>query len=113
PGAEILGGEIFPGNLAQVVVDVAGFHVAPFAILIDVLEQLMAGDIHARFYNVGQSPVADIDLMLLATLAAEMELTLGAVQIDMTLADGREPVGIVFSGVLLVADPDQGAVEQL
>src|SRR5579859_5582633 len=51
--------------------------------------------------------------MLHAALAAEAETQFGAVDLHMLHAQGRQPVGAVFAGVLVVAHADEGLVEQL
>jgi hypothetical protein len=43
PGAEVLGGEVATGDLADVVVDVPGQHVVPGAVRVPVGEQLGTG----------------------------------------------------------------------
>ena len=54
--------------------------------------------------------VAHLDLVLLAALAAEVELDLRAFHVDVILAQRREPERIVLARVLLVADADRGAL---
>ena len=76
PGPEVLRGEVVAGDLAQVVVHVVGADVAPRAVLVDVLEQLLAGQLLALPDERGQAAVAHVDLVLLAALAAEAEADL-------------------------------------
>src|SRR3954471_17995258 len=51
--------------------------------------------------------------MLLAALAPELEAQGGAVDISVLAAQGGDPKGVVLFGVLLVADPDEGRLQQL
>src|SRR3954454_1544830 len=51
--------------------------------------------------------------MLLAALAPELEAQGGAVDVHVLVAQGGEPKGVVLFGVLLVADPDEGRLQQL
>ena len=47
PGAEILGGEILAGDLAQIFIDVAGIDGTRLLVLVDVLEERLSGKIAA------------------------------------------------------------------
>src|SRR4051794_39794375 len=51
--------------------------------------------------------------MLLAALAPKLEAQGGAVDVHVLVAQGGEPKGVVLFGVLLVADPDEGRLQQL
>ena len=61
------------GDLAQVGVHVVGGDVVRLAVVVDVLEQLLAGQVLAAPDDRRQAPVADPDLVLAAGLAAEPE----------------------------------------
>src|SRR5947209_18827949 len=76
PGAEILGGEVLAGNLAQVIVHVTGFDRAGLSITIDIVEQLLPRQVHAAFDDAGQGAVLHIDLVLFAALTAKMKMYL-------------------------------------
>src|SRR5687767_12336997 len=49
PGAEVLGREVAAGDLAEVIVHVAGADVARLAVVAYVREQLFAGQVLAAF----------------------------------------------------------------
>ncbi len=59
-----------------------------------------------------QPPVAQTDLVLLAGLATEAEADGGALHADVPVAQGGQAEGAVQAGVLVVADPDEGHLEQ-
>ena len=73
PGAEILGGEVAPGDLAQVVVDVGGGDVARLAVLVHVLEQLLPRQFLALPHDARHAAVLHAELPGLAALALEGE----------------------------------------
>ena len=77
PGPEILGGEVGARDLAEIVVDVRGVDVLYAAFLVDVLEELLAGQLLAALDNPGEATVSDVDLVVNAALAAEFELDRG------------------------------------
>src|SRR5207247_9580682 len=64
PGAEVLGGEVFPRYLAQVIVDVVGSHAAMFAIDVDVLEQALTREVLTTLDHAGPAPARDPGLDL-------------------------------------------------
>ena len=45
PGAEVFGGERLPGNLVQVGVDILGTDGTGIAVVVEVLEQMLAWEI--------------------------------------------------------------------
>ena len=99
-------------RVKKVGVDVMGTDGVPFAICIEVLEQVLTRQLQAALDHRSQTPVADTHLVLHATLAAKLELDLAALDIDMPVAQSGQPIGLVLTRVLAVADADQGRVEQ-
>jgi hypothetical protein len=85
PGSEVLGGEILPADLAHVGVHVGGVDHLTIAVLVDVLEELVAGQLAAGFDDPREPRVSQIDRVLDAALAAEFEAHRGA-------ADRRVPI---------------------
>ena len=75
PGAEILGGDVLAGDFPEIVVHVGRCDVLAIAVFVDVLEQFLAGQILARFYDLGDAPVPDPQRPLLAALAGKAERT--------------------------------------
>src|SRR5581483_9111194 len=81
PGAEVLRREVLPGGAAQVVVDVGRIDRVLDAVGIDVLEELLAGQLLAAADDARQAAVADLDVVPDATLAPEVEVDGRAVDV--------------------------------
>src|SRR5204862_2046219 len=112
PGAEVLGGEVFPRYIAQVIVDVVGSHAAMFAIDVDVLEQALTREVFTTLDHPGHAPVRDPDLDLDAALAREHEPHGGAPHVDVTAAQRGEPERFVLLRILLVADAGKRGLQE-
>ena len=113
PGAEVLGGELPAGDLAQVGVDVGRGHVVPAA----------AGPIGEQAVSVALAPLEashdrlDVGvhhglLSLLGTLGEVVEHQLAAAAGHVLAADGGDAEGAVFRRVLLAAGPEEAEVDQ-
>ena len=113
PRPEVLGRDVAPGDLAQVGVHVVRRDVVRLAVVADVLEELLAGQVLAAPDDRGQPSVADPDLMLAAGLAAESEADACPAHRCVAILERRQAERAVEPGVLVVADPDQGQLEQL
>ena len=96
PGAEILCRDVAAGDLAQVGVDVRRRHVPALAVLVDVLEQLLAGEVLAGAHDLGDAPVLDLEAPDLAALALELEAQLRAVHRDVLVLQRGEAVALVL-----------------
>ena len=90
PGAEVLRREVVPADLAEVVVDIGRVDRLAVAFVVDVLEELLAGNVAAFLDDPGEAPVLEGDEVLLAALALEAELDLRAIDIDVAVAHGGE-----------------------
>jgi len=116
PRAEILGGETFAvaaHHLAQVVVDHAGVDGLSLALVVDILKQLLTGQLLALADDARQPAVVEHQLLHPAALALEREERAAVLQeLHVTIAQCREPVGLVRPRVLFVADAQQRVVEQ-
>ncbi len=112
PGPEVLRGERLAADLAQVLVDVVGGDVAPRAIGVDVLEQLLAGELLDLSHQRREAAIPHVDLVLLAALAAEGEADLGAGDLDVAVPHRRQAVAAVLARVLVVPDTDEGRLQQ-
>src|SRR4051794_2914498 len=74
PGAEVFGGERLPGYLLEIGVDVLGADGMRRAVLVEVLEEMLTGKIlHPRDVAC-HAAIAHVDVVRLATLAAEGEV---------------------------------------
>ena len=112
PGTVVLGGEVGAGQFTQVVVDVGGGHRATFAILVQILEQVLPGQLQATLDDAGQAAVTDLYLVFDTALATEVKANRAALYLDVTVAQGGQAIGAIFPRVTGVADPDQGVVQQ-
>jgi hypothetical protein len=110
--AKILGRDLAIRDLAQVFVDVAGVDLAARALFVEVLEQLLSGQLLAALHDPRDAAVGDTYTDRDAALAAELEDQLGAMNLHVPAAQRGEAVGLVGFRVLVRADPDQGALEQ-
>src|SRR3546814_2673514 len=96
----------------EVVVDVGRADVVALALLVDVLEQLLTGDVLARLDDPREPPVAQFDLLALAALRPKLEDQFRAVDVDMPVPHRGQAEGAVVAGVFVVADADQRRLEQ-
>jgi len=112
PGAEIFGGEILAGDFAEVVVDFLAGDAVGGAVAVDVLKQLVAGEVLAAADDFGQARVMEIDGVFDAAFAFEMEVDFRAVDFHVVVAEGGEAEMVVGLGVFIVADADEGFFEE-
>jgi hypothetical protein len=63
-------------------------------------------------HDACEAAIVQIDVVLHAALPAERESYALAVDLDMPIAHGCEPVRAIRSSVFVVAHPDQGLLEQ-
>src|SRR2546425_12541202 len=112
PGPEVLRREIAPGDLAKIGVHVVRGDRLALAGGVDVLEQLVPGEVLALLDDAGEAAVGDRDRVVHAALAAEGKLQLRALDLEVAPAQGGEPEGAVLAGVFVVAHADQRLVEQ-
>nr|GFB47739.1 hypothetical protein [Tanacetum cinerariifolium] len=96
-GAIVLGGEIGTGQLVQVLIDVVGGNGVPLTVVVQVLEQVLAGQFHAALDDVRQAPVSDAEPVLDPAFAAKLEVNLAAFNVHLLahfgqrLAEGNHP----------------------
>jgi hypothetical protein len=90
PGAEVFGGEVGVGRGegVEVGVDVGGVDGAGVVVVVEVLEELVAGGVAAGFDDAGEAAVGEVDGVLDAGLAFELEGEAGAVDVDVAAAKG-------------------------
>ena len=63
PGAEVLGGEVLAGDFAEVFVDVGGVDGSGCAFGVDVLEELVAGEVGCGGWDGCWQPIPRCKLM--------------------------------------------------
>src|SRR5438132_5061173 len=112
PGAEILGREILAGDLLQVLVDVSRVDGLDLAVAVDALEELLSRDFEEPLDDSRHPAVVQFDRVLLPTLTPEGEADLGADDVDVPVAQRRQPVGAVLLSVLVIPDADSGVFQQ-
>ena len=112
PGPEVLRGERAVRGLADVVVDVLRADLAALAVVVEVLEQVLARQVLRPLDDPGDPAVGDLQHPLLPRLALEAEAKARPLDPDVPVAEGRQAEAAVVAGVGGVADADQGGVEQ-
>src|SRR5712692_10890 len=112
PGPEVLRREIAPGDFAKIGVHVVRRDGLALAGRVDVFEQLLPRQVLTLLDDAGEAPVGDRHGVIDSALAAEAEEHFRALDLDVTVAQGREAEGAVLAGVLVVAYADQRLVEQ-
>ena len=113
PGAEVLRSDIRAAHLFEVGVYIRRRHGLPLAIVVDVLKEVLAWQLLAILHDPGNTPVADAEAPLLATLALEMKLKLAALDLDMAVEKSGQAVALVLLGVASIAHPDHGRLKQV
>src|SRR5688572_13237451 len=113
PCAKVLARELLARHVSHVVVEITGADALPLPIGVHVLKQLVTGEIAALLHHLRQAPVVDVDGVMLAALPAELETNCSAADAHMFVPHRRQPERLVLSRVLLVADPNEAALEQL
>src|SRR6185436_6315535 len=78
----------------------------------DVLEQLLPGQVLAAPDDRGQAAVAQSDLVKAAGLAAKSEPHGASPDRGVSVAEGRQSERAVQTRVFVVADADQGQLEE-
>ena len=112
PGPEVLGGELAAGGLADVLVDVGRVDRPGLTLLVQVLEQLLAREVPAPADDPGEPGVGQVDLVLDPALAPELEPDRLPADPDVPVAHRGQAERLVGPGVFLVADPDQGRLQE-
>ena len=112
PGAEVLGADVAPGERAQIGIDVIRGDRLALAGGVEVLEQLLAGQVAAALDDVRKARLGERDDVLDAALAAEAEAQRRAVDLHVAAAQRGKAVRAVRAHVFVVADADQRLVEE-
>ncbi len=81
-------------------------------VLVDVLEQLLAGQLLASADDLRQPAIVDRDRVMDAALAPEAEFQARAPDPGVPVAHCRQAERVVVAGIFVVADADQGRLQQ-
>ena len=110
PRPKVLRRNVIAGDFFEVGVDVAGGHVLRLAILIEVLQQLLAGQFLAGPDDLGDPSISHAEEPLLAALARKPEAHLVSIDCDMPVLQGRQAITVVLLGVVVIADSDESGL---
>src|SRR5262249_27459223 len=113
PGAEVFGGERLRRDFLDVAIDVARVDALRLSGLIEVLEELLTGQLAALLDDACEPAIVDADRMPNTALAAKLEPQRGATHLHVAVAACRQPERSILSSVLLVADTNEALLEQL
>ena len=91
PRPEVLGGEAAARRLAEVRIDVVRGDVTDLAVVVDVLEQLLAGQLLATLHEAREPAIPEVDLLDLAGLRSKPEVDLGAFHDRVAVLQRRQP----------------------
>jgi hypothetical protein len=100
-----------PGDLLQVGIHVVRANAAWFAVLVQVLEQLLAGQVLAARHDARQARVRDFNVIDLAALAPEPKANPLRADVGVAVAHGGQAERAVLARILLVADADAGLLQ--
>ena len=113
PGAKILGGDVLSGDLPEIRVHIGRGDILLRAVVIDILQELLAGQLLAGLDDLGDAAVLDRERPLLAALADETEADLRSVDRHVAVLERREPVTLVLLGVVIVSNANQRRLQKM
>ena len=82
------------------------------AVVVQELEQVLPRQVAAPFDDAGQAAVGQVDVMLHAVLATEVEGDVGAFHLNMLVPQRRQAEALVGLGIFLVADAHHRPLQQ-
>ncbi len=89
PGAKVFGGEIFARNLAQIIVHILRSEVAHFALLIDILEKILPGQVLQLQDGLRDALIGRLHVVHASALAAKTKTQFRAFHVNMSILHGR------------------------
>jgi hypothetical protein len=107
PGSEVLCGKVLAADLTKVIVHVARPDSSLLAVIVDVLEQLLAREFLAPADDLRQPPIIKVDRTPHAALPAELETETRTANGDVIVAQRCQPKRVVGSRIFGIADTDQ------
>jgi len=108
PCPEIFRRNLLAADFAEVIIDVGGVDRMSASFLVDILEQLVAGQITAIPDDPRQPAIIDVALVPDAAFAAEAQMDAIAFNLDVPTAQGRQAKALVRLRVFGIADAKQG-----
>src|SRR6185503_10373869 len=112
PGAEVLRGEFFAGDLAEVFVHVAGADRARLVVLVEIPEELLPRELLTLPHDPREPTIAELRFARLAALTDEAEAEPLTLHPHVTIAQRRRAVRTVLPRVLAIADAHLRSFEQ-
>src|ERR1051325_4567684 len=90
PCSETLGCDLLAGDLAQIVICLGRADGVPIPLVIEVLEQLISGQISAILDNARETPVIDVGLVVLVVFSTKTDVDAAALDRHMSVSQGRQ-----------------------
>src|SRR4029077_5428227 len=100
PRSKVFGGEVLTGDLAQIAIDVVRVDLPSRSVLVDVLEEHLAGQLFATFDDPGDAAIGDPDLDVPPALAAKYEADGCPMHLHVAVAQRRQAKRSVVARVL-------------
>ena len=113
PSSKIFRGKIFACDLTQILVYILGSDVVRVAFVVEILKEVLTGQILQLQDNLRDPAVSYIHFMLAAALAAKTKPQLRAFHVYMSILHGRKTERFVFARILFIADADETSLEKL
>jgi hypothetical protein len=107
PCAEVLGGDILPGDLLKVFIDVGGRNVLQVSLIVDILKEFLTRQLLAGLYDFGDSPIFYGHRPFLSAFAGELKPELGTVDGNVPISQRRQAIAVILPGVIIIANADE------
>src|SRR4051794_27150516 len=96
PSAEILGRDVLSADLLEICINVEGGYVPRLPAIVDILKQLLSGELLALTYPPCDAPIPNAQPPYLAALALEVETQFRPIHFDVTVLERGEAVALVL-----------------
>src|SRR5205807_698283 len=95
---------LLAADLPQVIIDVSRVDRMPVSLLVEVLEQFVAGQLAAILDDARQPAIIDVRFVPDPMFATKIQMDVTALDLDMPIAQGGQTIALVRLGVFGVAD---------
>ncbi len=112
PGAKIFRSEVFSGDFVQVFIDVGRTDRLAPAFVVEVLKQVLAGQVLAFPDNVRQARICQIDLMLFSALTAESKANRRAMNVGMAIPKRGQAKRSIRARIFIVSNANQRVFQE-